>query len=149
LNDPSLRQLKQRIALRCEVTPLSLQETSAYISGRLRIAGGAPEKVFTREAVTRIFEASLGIPRTISVLCDNAMLTGFAVQARAISRQLVDDVCRDFDLGAYSATEPDAPRAGEAPPAPAPTSRPVEKARPAEPALPAPRAQKRIFDFFS
>jgi general secretion pathway protein A len=98
LNDSSLRQLKQRIALRCELRPLTLDETAAYISGRLRIAGGSPGDIFTRETVVAIHEASTGIPRTVNVLCDNALIGGFAAQVRPIPVEVVEDVCRDFDM---------------------------------------------------
>jgi type II secretory pathway predicted ATPase ExeA len=98
LNDPSLRQLKQRLALRCELKPLTLDETAAYISGRLRIAGGSPGTIFTRETVIALHEASRGIPRTINVLCDNALISGFAAQVKPISVDVVEDVCRDFDI---------------------------------------------------
>jgi len=98
LNDQSLRQLKQRIALRCELKPLTLQETAAYMAGRIRAAGGVGAQVFTREAVTLIFERSRGIPRTISVIADNALLTGFAMAHRPVGRQIVQQVCRDFDI---------------------------------------------------
>lgn len=105
LNDPSLRQLKQRIALRCELRPLSLDETAAYISGRLRIAGGAPAEIFTRETVIAIYQAAAGIPRTINVLCDNVLLGGFAAQARPIPVGIVSEVCRDFDIGTVLPTD--------------------------------------------
>jgi general secretion pathway protein A len=98
LNDPSLRQLKQRLALRCELTPLTLDETAAYISGRLRIAGGVPGQIFTRETVIAIHNLSAGIPRTINVLCDNALIGGFASQVKPISLEIVQDVSEDFDL---------------------------------------------------
>ena len=98
LNDPELRQLKQRIALRCDLRPLTLQETAGYLAGRIRAAGGVGAQVFTREAVTLIHERSKGIPRTISVLADNALLTGFATGQRPVGRQIVWDVCKDFDL---------------------------------------------------
>jgi hypothetical protein len=98
LNEPSLRQLKQRVALRCELRPLTLDEAAAYISGRLRIAGGAPEQIFTAQAVRAIHKASAGIPRSINVLCDNALVSGFAAQVKPINVALVSDVCRDFDL---------------------------------------------------
>jgi general secretion pathway protein A len=98
LNAPELRQLKQRVALRCTLTPLALRETAAYIAGRIRIAGGEAARVFTREAVALIHERSHGIPRLISVLCDNALVTGFASGVRPIGRQTVLDVCRDFDF---------------------------------------------------
>jgi general secretion pathway protein A len=99
LNDPDLRQLKQRIALRCELRPLSLQETAGYLAGRIRAAGGVGAQVFTREAVTLVHERSKGIPRTISVIADNALLTGFAVGQRPVNSATVREVCRDFDLG--------------------------------------------------
>ncbi|HEX5473167.1 MAG TPA: AAA family ATPase [Vicinamibacterales bacterium] len=98
LNQPQLRQLKQRVALRCVLTPLDLRETAAYIATRLRIAGGECARVFTRDAVATVFERSGGIPRTISVICDNALLNGFAADQRPVGRDLVLEVCRDFDL---------------------------------------------------
>ena len=99
LNDPALRQLKQRVALRCEVIPFELPETAAYIASRIRTAGGEAARLFTREAVTLIHERSLGIPRTISVICDNALVNGMALARRPVDREIVLDVVRDFDLG--------------------------------------------------
>jgi general secretion pathway protein A len=107
LNDESLRQLKQRVALRCELRPLTLQETAGYIAGRIRSAGGVGAQVFTREAVTLIHERSRGIPRTISVICDNALLTGFAVGQRPVNSTTIREVCRDFDLGGHEAPVPE------------------------------------------
>jgi len=98
LNEHGLRQLKQRISLRCELGPFDMRDTAAYIAGRLRIAGGAPAQIFTREAVTAIFEGSTGLPRTINVICDNALIGGFAAQVKPVPRAIVDDVIRDFDL---------------------------------------------------
>jgi len=98
LNDAALRQLKQRIALRCEITPLDLSETAAYIASRIKTAGGQASRLFTREAVVLIHEFSGGIPRTISVMCDNALLGGFALGRQPVDREIVTDVCRDFDL---------------------------------------------------
>jgi general secretion pathway protein A len=98
LNDPSLRQLKQRVALRCELLPLDLNETAAYVAARVRVAGGRPDQLFTRDAILAIHEHSSGIPRTISVLCDNSLVTGFAMDVKPVGRQIVQDVCRDFEL---------------------------------------------------
>jgi len=106
LNDPSLRQLKQRVALRCELTSLDLAETAAYIASRIRIAGGQASKLFTREAVQLIHEFSRGIPRTISVMCDNSLLGGMALGRQPVDREIVNEVCRDFDLRA-SASVPE------------------------------------------
>ena len=98
LNAPSLRQLKQRVALRCELRPLSDRETAAYIAGRIAVAGGVAARVFTREAVSRIHQASAGVPRMVSVLADNALLGGFAKGLRPVDSATVEEVCRDFDL---------------------------------------------------
>jgi general secretion pathway protein A len=98
LNEPGLRQLKQRVALRCTLDPLTLQETAAYIAARIQIAGGEPGRLFSREAVLAIFEHSAGIPRTISVICDNALLTGYAEDRAQIDVDVIEAVCRDFDL---------------------------------------------------
>ncbi|MGE3507415.1 MAG: ExeA family protein [Vicinamibacterales bacterium] len=98
LNDPNLRQLKQRIGLRCELAPLDYSETAAYIAGRIRIAGGDPAAIFSREAVLAIHEGSGGVPRIVNVICDNTLISAFAAQTKPIVRRFVQDVCRDFDL---------------------------------------------------
>lgn len=98
LNHPSLRQLKQRVALRCQLTPLDLQETAAYIAARLRIAGGDGQGIFTREAVIAIYERSGGIPRLVSVICDNALITGFASDRRPVGESAVVEACKDLAL---------------------------------------------------
>ena len=98
LNEPSLRQLKQRVALRCDLAPLDAQETVAYIAARLRTAGANGAQLFTPEAIVRIYERSTGIPRTISVICDNALVSGFAAGQRQVGADIVLEVCRDFDL---------------------------------------------------
>ena len=98
LNESGLRQLKQRVALRCEVAPLDLGDTAAYIVSRIRTAGGNTTKLFTREAVTLIHEFSRGIPRVINVMCDNALISGFALRRQPVDRDIVAEVCRDFDL---------------------------------------------------
>jgi type II secretory pathway predicted ATPase ExeA len=98
LNEDSLRQLKQRIALRCELRPLTQTETFAYVAGRVRAAGGVGGHVFTREAVALLHQRSGGIPRTISVIADNALLTAFALCKKPVTAAVVQEVCRDLDL---------------------------------------------------
>jgi general secretion pathway protein A len=115
LNQPSLRQLKQRVALRCELRPLTLAETGGYVAGRIRVAGGAGLQVFTREAVELIHAYAQGIPRTISVIADNALVGGFAAGTRPVSSRVVREVSADFDLagepgrsnGVHPATPPE------------------------------------------
>ncbi len=120
LNDPALRHLKQRISLRCQLLPFDHDETAAYIAGRLRIAGGEPASIFSREAVIAIHEISRGIPRTINVICDNALISGFAAQSRPIVRSVIDEISRDFDLQRHLLVEPPLAKGVETPPEPAP-----------------------------
>jgi general secretion pathway protein A len=105
LNETGLRQLKQRVTLRCEITPFNQQETAAYIAQRIRIAGGDAVRLFTREAVMLIHERSGGIPRTISVMCDNALMTACGLGKTRVDSQMVLEVARDFDFGEPRARE--------------------------------------------
>jgi len=98
LNETSLRQLKQRVALRCYVPPFTLAETGSYVAVRIRAAGGEAARLFSREAVVAIHEYSHGIPRTINVICDNVLLTGMALGRRPVGQDVVHEVCEDFDL---------------------------------------------------
>jgi general secretion pathway protein A len=98
LEDPSFSQLKQRIALWCELRPLTLEETVRYMFGRIRSAGGIATDVFTADAVTRIHTAAKGVPRIINVLADNALLTALAADTRPVTSQIVQDVCGDFRI---------------------------------------------------
>jgi general secretion pathway protein A len=96
LEDPGLRQLKQRVTLRCELEPFALADTATFIASRIRTAGGDPSRLFTREAVALIHEYSRGIPRTISVICDNALVSGMALGGRRVDRPIVVEVGRDL-----------------------------------------------------
>jgi general secretion pathway protein A len=98
LDRPELRQLKQRIALRADLTPLGLRQVAAYVAGRIRKAGGDPVGVFTKEAVLLIHERSKGIPRTISVICDNAMLAAYSSGVKPIGPDVIEEVSREFRL---------------------------------------------------
>lgn len=62
------------------------------------MAGGEPQALFSREAIISIYEGSSGIPRTISVICDNALLCAFALRERPVSADTVYEVCEDFGL---------------------------------------------------
>jgi general secretion pathway protein A len=98
LNETGLRQLKQRVGLRCVLAPLDVRETAAYVAGRIRLAGGVAGQLFTREAVLLVHQHSRGIPRVINVICDNALLAAFAAGQRPIPSDMIADVCRDFDF---------------------------------------------------
>lgn len=111
LNRPALRQLKQRIGLRCELLPLNLSTTAAYIQSRVRVAGRESAALFSSDAVELIHQRSRGIPRTISVICDNALVAGFALDRGVINREIVLEVCRDLDYQPVEA--PDDLHAGQ------------------------------------
>jgi type II secretory pathway predicted ATPase ExeA len=98
LNDPSLRQLKQRVALRCSLVPLDVREAAAYVAKRIQLAGGDSLQLFTREAVEAIHYGSSGIPRLINVICDNALVNAMAAGVKPVSQDIVREVCADFDL---------------------------------------------------
>ena len=148
LNQPDLKQLKQRIALRCDLRPLDLAETTAYIAGRVRVAGGDAVNLFTADAVQVIHQCSQGIPRTISVICDNALVSGFATNQRPVGWEVVCEVCEDFDLkpSAVRPSPPPAPAAVAA----APARRPNEVSAHATPSedLFAVFNRRRAFSFF-
>lgn len=98
LNQESLRQFKQRIALRCELRTLTMTETMAYLSGRVRAAGGVGSRLFTREAAILLHQHSSGIPRLVNVLADNALLAAFGRQSTQVTSELVTEIAADFQL---------------------------------------------------
>jgi general secretion pathway protein A len=98
LNNPTLRQLKQRVGLRCALHPLDRADAALYIASRVRVAGGQVDSIFTPDAIDLVHERAGGIPRTMSVICDNALVTGFALDRRPADAAVVAEVCRDFDF---------------------------------------------------
>ena len=99
LNDHDLRQLKQRIALRCVIKPLpNVEETDRYITSRLLVAGAERTDTFSPGAIDYIFRCSEGIPRNVNNLCDNAMLAGYAAGETTISRSIIEDIAETFDM---------------------------------------------------
>jgi general secretion pathway protein A len=97
LNSPELRQLKQRVMLRHHLRVLSLQECCEYVSNRLKIAGG-DRTIFTPNALESIHSYSGGIPRIVNVLCDNALLTGYALGRKEIDTGIIREVAEDLSI---------------------------------------------------
>jgi general secretion pathway protein A len=97
LQNPALRQLRQRIALRCELQPLGFGELVAYVRSRLATAGGNPS-LFSLRACATLYRFSGGLPRLINTLCDHALLSGFARDKLTIGPGLVRRAARDLDL---------------------------------------------------
>src|SRR5262249_57008535 len=111
LDRPELRQLKQRIGLRCRILPLAMEETRDYIRTRLRIAGASDLGLFSDAAITRIAGYSGGIPRVINTLCDHCLLIGYADQIRRIDRRIVDEAVQYFENGEQRPRKARPPRA--------------------------------------
>jgi len=97
LNTLELRQLKQRVTLRHHLRALSVKECQEYITNRLRKAGGSPA-IFTAAATEAIYQCSGGIPRLVNILCDNALLTGYAVGKHEVDVTIVREVADDLNL---------------------------------------------------
>jgi general secretion pathway protein A len=99
LNDPDLRQLKQRVALRCAIKPLpTVEETGRYITSRLLVAGANRTDIFSSAAIDYIYRCTEGIPRNINNLCDNALLTGYAAGDLTVDRSTIEEVAESLDM---------------------------------------------------
>jgi general secretion pathway protein A len=100
LDSISLRQLKQRIAFRSHLLPLSSDETKGYIERRLQLAGCPyPLALFPPETVAAVFQHSHGLPRLINTICENGLIVAYARQMRSVSPDIIDDIASDFRLG--------------------------------------------------
>jgi general secretion pathway protein A len=92
LKQTNLRQLKQRVALRCRMPALpNVDEVGRYIVQRLQIAGSSEPNIFTVGAIDFIFQCSEGIPRQVNNLCDNAMITAYAANEKIIGRDIIEE----------------------------------------------------------
>ncbi len=98
LDSPNLRQLKQRIVLRCQLTPFTREETANYIETRMTKAGMPNQTVFDHPMMSEIQIRTQGIPRLINAICDNLLLTCFAVTERKANIGMLDEICRDMRL---------------------------------------------------
>jgi general secretion pathway protein A len=98
LDAPNLRQLKQRIVLRCNLQPFTLRDAVEYMESRLEIAGMANQAIFTEEMMAEIHLRSQGIPRLINAICDNLLLTAFAQESKTCNVEMLDEVCKDMRL---------------------------------------------------
>jgi type II secretory pathway predicted ATPase ExeA len=95
---PQLRQLRQRIMLRCKTAAFTKEQTHEYIAERLHIAGADSQPIFTHEAMDVIYLYSLGIPRVINLLCEHALVNAYAEQRRPILPKTIEEVAHEFQL---------------------------------------------------
>jgi type II secretory pathway predicted ATPase ExeA len=98
LDQPNLRQLKQRVALHCQLAPLKEKEVGPYIDFRLRAAGYGGEDLFDPGAVEQIAFYSTGIPRLINIICDNALLNVYGTSQKRVAKEMINEVAHDLRL---------------------------------------------------
>ncbi len=100
LDSFGLRQLKQRIALRTHLDPLSFEETQKYIEQRLQIASkdSNPPKIFSSRSVASIYRFSKGFPRLINTICENALISAYAQQVTAVTPAMIEEIAHEFRL---------------------------------------------------
>lgn len=109
LDAPNLRQLKQRIVLRCSLQPFSEVDAAEYINSRLEKAGMPDQQVFPTELIAEIHLRAQGIPRVINAVCDNLLLTAFALETKRCTVEMLDEVCKDMRLE-WPGSRPRVPR---------------------------------------
>ena len=97
LNEPELRQLKQRVALRHHLTPLSLSECEEYIAKRLEISGGTAS-LFTNGAIRAVHTYSSGVPRLINILCDNGLFSAYTLRKPSVEPAMIEEIAQDLHL---------------------------------------------------
>src|SRR5579872_2874368 len=98
LDAPNLRQLKQRIVLRCTLEPFTLRDAVEYIQSRLSQAGMPNQTVFPEQLMAEIHLRAQGIPRVMNAVCDNLLLTAFANESKVCTVDMLDEVCKDMRL---------------------------------------------------
>ncbi|PYV12405.1 MAG: AAA family ATPase [Acidobacteria bacterium] len=108
LNQPQLRQVRQRIVLRCKTYPLTLKQVCGYVAERLRIAGCDGQPIFAPEAVEVMHQHTGGIPRVINLLCEHALISAMAKGQRPVPASVVEEVARELEFRGTerSATSP-------------------------------------------
>jgi general secretion pathway protein A len=111
LAKPRMEQLRQRISILARLHPLNVEDTQRYIEHRLRVAGyDSQDTLFTKRALTTIFEQSHGIPRNISNLCFNAMSLGYVAKIKPIDADIIGEVLLDLDLESLAPEPSQEPR---------------------------------------
>jgi len=113
LDRPDLRQLKQRVGLRHHLSPFDARELDQYINERLRLAGHVGKDIFKRSARKELLSCTGGIPRLINVVCDGALLAGYAKGQSALGGDVIRGVAQDLHLGKYAADGSSSPPASE------------------------------------
>jgi general secretion pathway protein A len=135
LRRPELRQLKQRVGSICRLQPLNVFELKEYLHHRVVTAGLPSQSLFSEELIQAIHEYTRGIPRLVNSLCDAALQTGFALQQKTITREVIDEAARDLDLTKAGAVEPASAKPAMVKPVAVKPAAPVEEEIEPSPAI--------------
>jgi general secretion pathway protein A len=106
LRRPDLRQLQQRIGLRCKTSPLTLEEVAGYIESRMHTAGASSNLIFEPEAIEAVHSYSGGIPRVINLLCENALINAYVEHSNVVPAALVAEAARDLQFDVFRPVAP-------------------------------------------
>ncbi|HYP13945.1 MAG TPA: AAA family ATPase, partial [Bryobacteraceae bacterium] len=98
LNETTLRQLKQRIAVRLSLQALSAAQVSEYIAYRWQMSGATNAHPFSPQALAAIANFAKGIPRVVNAICDNALVLMVAESKPFVGEEMIVAVCGDLDL---------------------------------------------------
>jgi type II secretory pathway predicted ATPase ExeA len=111
LDSVSLRQLKQRIAVRTQLCSLDVYETNRYIHQRLQIAGGSQgsDPLFSEATIAAVYRHSRGLPRLINTICENALIAAYARRLPAVPPEVIEDVAKEFRLDVVGPPEAEKP----------------------------------------
>lgn len=107
LKRPELRQLRQRIMMRCQMAAFTPEQTRTYIQERLRMAGAGSQPIFSEKAMETAHLYAMGIPRVINLLCEHSLVNAYAAQQRPIHPETVEEVAREFELDQVSPIAPE------------------------------------------
>ena len=117
VDQPELRQLRQRIALRHRLRPFDAAEVVEYVKERLAKAGYTGRGLFNKKALKELYEITAGTPRMINNICDGAMLLGYTRQESTLGPEAIREVAHDLGLFGKDAVEnPDSSRGRDATP---------------------------------
>jgi len=105
LNSPGMNQIRQRIAVNYHLKGLNFEETQKYIEYRISKAGGKTNP-FTYEAIALIHKSTVGIPRSINLICDSALLYGFADELNTIDMDVIQNLLKDLNFTPPAIREP-------------------------------------------
>jgi len=97
ISTPRLRRFDREIGVRCQISPLTEEESTKYIDHRLKLVGSRSREVFTPEAISLIVRHARGFPRVINILCDNTFMIGYGLSKTRVDEDMVRQAIGDME----------------------------------------------------